>query len=260
MFFVFLLAGLLIGSFLNVCIYRIPRHLSVVSPARSYCPECKRELTWWENIPVISWLILNGKCRGCKNKISGRYPFIEILSCIAGGASFLHFGATPTGVLIYALLAALIVITFIDLEFKIIPNVISYPGMIIGLCVGIVSQFYPVFAWPITTGATDSLLGFLIGGGFFYAIAVMYYFWTGNVGLGGGDIKLMGMTGALLGWESVGPTIFAGAVSGAVVGILVMLIQGTGRKTEIPFGPWLSLGAVLYVFVNLPFFRFDLLY
>ncbi len=259
MFFLSLLAGLLIGSFLNACIYRVPRGISLVTPARSFCPQCKRELAAWENIPVLSWLLLNGKCRGCKNKISGRYPFIELLSCIAGGASFLRFGATPTGVLVYILLAVLIVISFIDFDFKIIPNVISYPGMIIGLCIGILQQFYPVFAWPITTGAVDSLIGFLAGGGFFYLIALGYYLRTGNVGLGGGDIKLMGMTGALLGWESVMPTIFAGSICGAAVGLVAMIAQGTGRRTEIPFGPWLSIGAVIYVFVNLPFFRFDLM-
>ena len=260
MFFIFLLAGLLIGSFLNVCIYRIPRGGSVTSPARSYCPQCNRELAWWDNIPVLSWVALNGKCRGCKNKISGRYPFVELLSCIAGGASFLHFGATPTAVLVYALTATLIVITFIDLDFKIIPNVISYPGMTIGLCVGIVQQYFHLFNWPITTGALDSLIGFITGGGFFYAIAWAYYVRTGNIGLGGGDIKLMGMTGALLGWRSVMPTIFAGSICGAVVGLLVMKLQGTGRKTEIPFGPWLSFGAVIYMFLNLEIFRFDLLY
>lgn len=260
MFLVFLLGGLIIGSFLNVCIYRIPRGLSIVEPARSYCPQCNRQLTWWENIPVLSWLALNGKCRGCKNKISGRYPFVELLSCIAGGASFLHFGATPTAVLVYALTAALIVISFIDLDFKIIPNVISFPGMIIGLCVSIIQQYLHIFAWPITPDALESLIGFIVGGGFFYVIALMYYLRTGNIGLGGGDIKLMGMTGALLGWRSVGPTIMVGSILGAVIGIIVMIIQRTGRKTEIPFGPWLSLGAILYIFLDLPFFRFDTMF
>jgi leader peptidase (prepilin peptidase)/N-methyltransferase len=158
-------------------------------------------------------------------------------------------------VLVFALSAVLITITFIDLDFKIIPNVISFPGMTLGLLIGIMSQYTGVFAWPITTSAFDSLIGFLLGGGFFYIIGLFYYALTKRVGLGGGDIKLMAMVGALLGYEAIVPSIFAGSLFGAVVGILTVAFKGGGRHTEIPFGPWLSLGTLVYMYVNVSFFR-----
>ncbi len=247
--------GLLIGSFLNVAIYRVPRKLSVLKPARSFCPNCERQISWWENIPVVSWLILKGHCSGCKESISGIYPVVEILSAISAAASYLFFGLTITGVLVYALVATLIVISFIDLEFKIIPNVISYPGIIIGLCTGIISEYTNYFSFPITTGALDSLIGFLVGGGFFYVIAWGYYIATKRIGLGGGDIKLLAMTGSLLGWQSVPQTIVLGSILGSVIGIGAMIFAKTGRHTEIPFGPWLSIGAILYIFADIPLFR-----
>lgn len=252
--FYFSLIGLIIGSFLNVCIYRVPRKLSVVSPARSYCPKCEKQLSALENIPVISWVALKGRCKNCKEPISGQYPLVELLSGIAAAYCYLRFGFTPTGVVCYALTAALIVITFIDFEFKIIPNVISYPGITIGLILGIVSQYTHAFDFPITQSAWDSLVGMYTGGGFFWVIGWAYYFFTKDVGLGGGDIKLMGMTGAILGWQSVAPTIFAGSLLGSVVGIGVIIFAGGSRKSEIPFGPWLSMGALLYMFTNAGWF------
>lgn len=248
--------GLLIGSFLNVCIYRVARKLSILSPYRSYCPNCKESLRCWHNIPVLSWICLLGKCSFCKTRISGQYPLVELLSAAFAFASILHFGPTITGVIVYILCATLIVITFIDLEFKIIPNVISFPGMIIGLLLGIFSQYTGLLNWPLTQDAFDSLLGFLLGGGFFYVISLFYYLCTKRIGLGGGDIKLLAMCGAVLGVSSVPPTIFAGSLAGASIGILLMVIKGSGRHTEIPFGPWLSLGALLYIFTDLSIFRF----
>lgn len=248
--------GLLIGSFLNVCIYRVPRKLSVFKPYRSFCPGCEQTLRAWHNIPVISWVVLRGRCGFCKSRISGQYPFVELLSAALAFLSILRFGPTPTAAIVYALSATLLVITFIDLEFKIIPNVISFPGMIFGLLLGIFSQYTGLLLWPLTQSALDSLVGFLLGGGFFYCISLGYYLIAKRVGLGGGDIKLLAMTGAILGVSSVPPTIFAGSLLGAVVGITMMLLKGGGRHTEIPFGPWLSLGALLYMFGDLSIFRF----
>jgi leader peptidase (prepilin peptidase)/N-methyltransferase len=249
------LFGLIIGSFLNVCIYRVPRKLSVARPMRSYCPKCETTLKAWENIPLLSWLMLRGKCRTCAQPISGQYPLVELLSAIAAAQSYLRFGLTPTGVVIYCLTAALLVITFIDFEFKIIPNVISYPGITLGLILGAVSQYTQVFELPLTQSAWDSLVGMYAGGGFFYLIGWGYYLATKDVGLGGGDIKLMGMTGAILGWHSVAPTIFAGSLLGSIVGIGTIIFGGGTRKSEIPFGPWLSLGAILYIFTDFGWFR-----
>ncbi len=206
------LFGLLIGSFLNVCIYRVPRGLSVVSPARSFCPACKTQLRFFENFPILSWIVQNGKCRTCKVQISGQYPFVEALSAIATAATYIQFGLNPTSVVLFLLIETLIVISFIDLEFKIIPNVISFPGITLGLFLGIASQYSGHFSWPLTQSAFDSLVGMYAGGGFFYLIGWVYFYFTKQVGLGGGDVKLMGMTGAILGWQSVAPTIFLGSL------------------------------------------------
>lgn len=199
--------------------------------------------------------MLRGKCRGCKESISGQYPFVELLTGIAAVACLLYFGMTPTAVVLFAVCASLIAITFIDLEFKIIPNLISFPGMTLGLLLGIASQYTGLFGEPLTQSAWDSLTGFLCGGGFFYVVGMAYYAFSKRVGLGGGDIKLLAFTGATLGVDSVIPTIFAGSLVGAVVGVATVALKGGGRHTEIPFGPWLSLGAVIYIFIDLPFLR-----
>lgn len=248
--------GLVIGSFLNVCIYRVPRKLKVNNPRRSFCTSCNAQLHWYENVPVFAWLIQRGRCRHCQAPISGRYPLVELLSALAMVASYVYYGLTPTAAVVYAITAALIVISFIDLDFKIIPNVISLPGICIGLGLGLIGEIAPVFHPPITTGILDSVIGMLAGGGFFFIIGEAYYLCTKSDGLGGGDIKLMGMTGAVLGWQSVAPTIFVGSLCGAVVGIFLIVFRGGNRKLEIPFGPWLSLGALSYLFTDIPFFRF----
>ncbi len=249
------LFGMIVGSFLNVCIYRVPRRISVTNPRRSYCPKCDRQLTWWENVPVLSWVMLRARCRTCKNEISGQYPLVELLSGVAAAASYVRFGLTPTGVLIYVILATLIVISFIDLEFKIIPDRISLPGIIIGLVIGGISQFTNTFVPPITHDLLDSVIGLLAGGGFFLVLTYGYYFMTGRVGLGGGDVKLMALVGAVLGWRSIAPTIFAGSLLGSVVGVTLMVFSGGGRHTEIPFGPWLAAGVVIHIFGNFDFFH-----
>ena len=249
------LYGLIIGSFLNVVIYRMPRKLSLSSPRRSYCPKCQKTLSWRDNIPVVSWVLLRGRCRYCNEPISGQYPLVELLSGVAGAASVVYYGATFTGAVVYTLTATLLAITFIDFEFKIIPNKISYPGMTIGLIMGMVAEYQGPFQFPLTQSAIDSLFGMIAGGGFFWSIGAIYYVCTKRVGLGGGDIKLMGMTGAILGLQSVAPTIFIGSLLGSVVGIALMVIGKGGRQTEIPFGPWLSIGAIVYIFGNLKLFQ-----
>lgn len=256
---IIIIFGLIIGSFLNVCIWRLPRQISVSHPSRSFCPHCETQLTWLENIPVLSWLYLGAKCRTCKSLISGQYPFVEILSAGFALTSYHQYGLTPTGVLIYLLTAALIVITFIDLEFKIIPDLISFPGMIIGLLLSVISQFaphygYQIFHEPIAKNSMESLMGLFAGGGFFYVVGWGYYLFTKRIGLGGGDIKLMGMVGALLGWRGAFETILTGSLLGAFVGIIVMIFSGKGRHTEIPFGPFLALGTVVFLFSGLKMF------
>ncbi|MCC6932789.1 MAG: prepilin peptidase [Deltaproteobacteria bacterium] len=242
--------GLLIGSFLNVCIWRMPRDLSVIRPYRSFCPKCNTQLSALENIPIVSWFFLRGRCKSCHNPISGRYPLVEFLSGIFAALSFINFGLTLTALVIYIYAASLIVITFIDLDFKIIPDAISLSGIVIGLIIGAVNGFYPgIFVAPISQSALSSLFGVLVGAGLPLAIFYGYYLCTKKEGLGMGDVKLLGLIGALFGWQAAIATIFIGSFFGAIFGIGLMVFGSAGRNTEIPFGPWLALGALLHLFL-----------
>ena len=233
--------GSLIGSFLNVCIYRMPRGLSIISPS-SRCPFCSMPVKPWDNIPIVSYLMLRGKCRNCREKISARYPLVEALNAFLYVAVFWRFGMNWDFLIYAALVSALIVITFIDLDFQIIPDIITVSGIPLALFAG--SFLLPdPFMRADKLGYTASLIGFLAGGGFFYLIAVL-----SRGGMGGGDIKLMAMIGGLMGWKSVLLTTFAGSLSGSIIGIFLMLFKGKGRKTKIPFGPFLAFGTLISLF------------
>lgn len=244
--------GLLVGSFLNVAIYRLHpdrrETMSIINPPRSLCTTCGRQLSSWENIPVLSWLLLKGRSYCCKERISLQYPIVELVSGAAAAGSVIRFGFTPTAFVVYCVIASLLVISCIDFASKIIPNVISYPGIIIGCALGVISEYFHPFSYPITTGVVDTLIGVFLGSGFLYLVSWGYYLYSKQIGLGGGDIKLLAMTGAILGWQSALPTIVLGSLSGAVIGICLMIFSKQGRHAEIPFGPWLSLGAILYMF------------
>jgi len=232
------LFGLCIGSFLNVCIYRIPADLSIVRPA-SACPACGTTIRWYDNIPVISYLLLRGRCRTCKNSISARYPMVELLCGLFALAVVLRFGWHLQSLIYFLFIAALLVITFIDIDHRIIPDVISLPGIPIGFAA---SFLLPQVTWQA------SLLGIVIGGGSLYAVAWSYRLLTGKDGMGGGDIKLLAMIGAFIGWQGVLFTIMASSFAGTIVGLIVMIKQRKGMKLAVPFGPFLAIGAILYIF------------
>ncbi len=237
LFFSFLL-GAVIGSFLNVCIYRIPAGESIVSPG-SRCPHCGTPILWYQNIPIFSWLVLGGKCASCKGSISIRYPMVEALTGGLFALVFYRFGIQWATPIYWLFCAALVAITFIDLDHQIIPDVISLPGIPIGfLC----SFALPWISW------TDSLFGILLGGGSLFAVAAGYELLTKKEGMGGGDIKLLGMMGAFLGWQAVLPVIFLSSLIGSLVGVPLMLIKKADGKLAIPFGPFLALGALIYLF------------
>ncbi len=246
LFFIFIF-GLVIGSFLNVLIYRLPRKISVVRNARSACPKCGNMIAWYDNIPVVSWLLLRGKCRHCKESISVMYPVVELLSGITALLSVYYFSFTPTALLVFLFINILIVITIIDLQFMIIPDAINKPGMVFGVVIGCINQFTNLFEAPITSGITDSLLGAALGYGILYFIAWSYFKYAKVSGLGGGDIKLMGFTGALLGVDAIFPSILIASFAGVFAGFFVLLVKKGGLKTEIPFGPWLALGIVCHM-------------
>lgn len=234
-----LIFGALVGSFLNVVIFRLPDETqSVVFPA-SHCPKCKTKLRWFENIPILSWLALRGKCRTCKDSISPQYIVVELSMALLSGALYRQFG--PSFALFYYFLftAALLVVIFIDLHHQIIPDKISLPGIVIG--------FLGSFSNPYVTWQQAGL-GLLIGGGLLYGVAAGYALLTGKDGMGGGDVKLLAMIGAFLGWQSLLYIVFASSLSGSIIGGAALLVQKKDRQTRIPFGPFLSLAALSWLF------------
>lgn len=230
--------GVCIGSFLNVCIYRIPESKSIISPG-SMCPGCNNPIKFYDNIPVLSFLILRAKCRNCNAPISLRYPVVEILTGLFALSVFIKFGSSIEAPIYFIFITTLLVITFIDIDHRIIPDLISLPGIILFF---IASLIIP------TISIRDSLIGILVGGGILYVTAELYLRITGKEGMGGGDVKLLAMIGALIGWQGVLFTIFASSLIGTIIGTIMMLIQGKNLKLAIPFGPFLSIGAVVYVF------------
>jgi leader peptidase (prepilin peptidase)/N-methyltransferase len=230
--------GSIVGSFLNVCIYRIPRGKSIILPS-SYCPSCNTSIKIWDNVPILSYIVLMGRCRSCKDKISPRYPFVEAINAIFYVLLIWRFGFGWYTLFYFALASALIVITFIDLDFQIIPDSITLPGTLIGLIAGSLILQDPFSRWSIL-GYKSSLIGAITGFSLFYAVAIL-----SRGGMGGGDIKMMAMVGAFMGWKSVLLTTFLGSLIGSIWGISLMIFKGKGRKTKIPFGPFLSAGAMI---------------
>lgn len=224
---------------MNVCIYRLPVSRSIMDPARSVCPNCESLIKFYDNIPVLSYLWLKGRCRSCKHLIPFRYPMVEIISGLASLCVFLKFGITFESVVYFGFISALIVITFIDIDHKIIPDVITLPGIPL--------FFLTSMAMP-GIDMKKSLIGILAGGGSLFIIAMIYNLITKKEGMGGGDIKLLAMIGALLGWKGVFFTIFLSSVIGSTAGFIIMLKTQKGIKIAVPFGPFLSIGAVTYVF------------
>ena len=237
----FVLWGLCIGSFLNVCIHRVPLRQSVASP-RSRCPQCGYQLSWKDNVPVLSYALLRGRCRACANPISLRYPIIEI---VTGLVFFLHwqvFGPTPLLLVRTAFACALIVHFMIDLEHQILPNVITLPGIAIGVLLSLIAP----------PGWKDALVGVLLGGGVLYAIAGAYYLWRREEGMGMGDVKMLAMIGAFLGWKAVLVTLVLSSFAGAIIGVALMAAQRGTMKFALPFGTFLAIGAVVSMFVGEP--------
>ena len=223
---------------MNVCIYRLPISKSIIHPG-SMCPSCENSIHFYDNIPIISYLWLRGKCRFCSAPISIRYPMVEAMSGLLCLGVFLKFGPTAQAVIYFAFIATLLAITFIDIDHRIIPDIISLPGIPI--------FFLASLALPTLT-YLDSLLGILAGGGILYLVAFAYSLLTKKEGMGGGDIKLLAMIGALIGWKGVFFTIFVSSAVGTISGMLIMLMTRQSMKLAVPFGPFLAIGAITYIF------------
>ena len=242
--FVFIF-GAVVGSFLNVCIFRIPAKTSIIKPL-SQCPHCHHPIRFYDNIPIISFILLRGKCRDCGGKISWRYPLVELITALLALLLFLQFGLTLKFLAFFIFTAVLIVITFIDLDHQIIPDILTLPGIPIFLLLAI---FVVKVPWR------EALIGLLIGGGMLFAIAFIYQLITKREGMGGGDIKLLAMIGGFLGWKSLIFVLLFSSFSGAIVGITAMIIKKQDMKYAVPFGPFLSAAAVAYLFWGDAFMR-----
>jgi leader peptidase (prepilin peptidase)/N-methyltransferase len=226
--------GLVVGSFLNVVIYRLPRHESVVWPA-SRCGSCQRSLAWYENVPIVAWLVLGGRCRRCRSPISVMYPIVEAVTGALFAGAYVLYGATPLGFVRIGFGCAMIVLFVIDLQHRILPNSITVTGVPIGFAL---SLFLP-------PGWRESLIGLILGGGVLFVIGEAYYRLRGVDGLGMGDVKMLAMIGAFLGWHLTLVTLIFASFTGALVGVALLASGRGGMKAALPFGTFLAVGAVV---------------
>jgi leader peptidase (prepilin peptidase)/N-methyltransferase len=257
------LFGLIIGSFLNVCILRIPADKSIVLPASS-CPKCGKEIAAYDNIPVLSWVFLGGKCRHCKTKISAMYPAVELLTGLLFLASYLVFGPTVEAVKWAIFAALLVVLTITDLRERILPNEVNFFGLGIGLLLSFFTKPFDGtalwlanrwFDYPPPQAAisfADAVLGAVAGSGLLWIVAEGYFRLRGREGMGLGDVKMMAAVGAFLGLKRTMMTVLAGSLLGSVIGIFLIAISKKDRDYELPFGTFLGLGALLIVFFGTP--------
>lgn len=235
------LIGLCIGSFLNVVIYRLPLGQSLVSPG-SRCTKCGYELRWYDNVPILSWVSLGGRCRQCRGPISAQYPIVEVVTALL---FLLVAWLTPVGPLMASrliLVSILVALFGIDLEHQILPNVITLPGIAVGLMFGLIAP----------PGFQDVLIGAVLGAGVLYGVAAAYYLVRREEGLGMGDVKMLAMVGAFLGWKAVLVTLVLSSFSGALIGMALIALQKGNMKLALPFGTFLALGAVAAMLVGDP--------
>lgn len=228
------LFGLVFGSFANVCVHRIPQGLSVITP-RSRCPSCGTEIAWYDNIPLVSWILLAGKCRSCKTPISIRYPILELVMGLSWAGLAWRYGMTPLFAQALVLATLLWILTLIDLETFLLPNVLTLPGIVIGLGF----SWYFGFIW-------DALIGVVAGYGVFWVIARLFLLVTGREGMGYGDFKLLAMLGAFMGWQALPFIVFTSSLVGAVIGSIFLLLSRKGLRAEIPFGPYLAVTGMIW--------------
>ena len=239
------LIGAILGSFANVCIVRLPREKSVLWPP-SHCPACGHRLSWWENVPLLSYIVLRARCRSCRRLISARYPVVEAICIVLSILLWLKLGHPLDYLLYFCLLVVpLVVISFIDLSHRVIPDVISIPGIFVGIGVRVVLEGS---AGRYPQAALNSVAGALLGGAMLFLVAFAYERIKKREGLGGGDIKLIAMLGAFFGWRAAIFILFMSSVLGSIVGALLILVLRRDMKYAIPFGPFLALAGIIYLF------------
>jgi len=269
--FVYALFGLVIGSFLNVCIYRIPLGKSIVFPGSS-CPHCEVPIRFYDNVPLLSYLLLRGKCRSCGKPISIQYPLVELLTGLAFYSCARMWQFTPPTYVNSLFLSVVIVLIFTDYHHRILPNVLTLPGVVAGILLSPL-QTLAVYTDVLSLNAASlpgfkdtqavlpwagSVLGVVIGGGLLFVVGFAYEKVRRRQGLGMGDVKMMAMVGAFLGWRLALLTIFAGALIGTLVGIFLMLFRHMNLQTKLAFGVFLGAGSAFSLFYGLPFLRWYL--
>jgi leader peptidase (prepilin peptidase)/N-methyltransferase len=263
---VYTVLGLIVGSFLNVCIYRIPRGESVAFPG-SHCPNCGKPVRFYDNVPVISYFLLRGKCRDCKSGISPQYPLVEVLSALAFFGCGLEWNFSSPTFVNSLFLSIIIILVFTDYHQRILPNILTLPGIVVGILLS-PFQASSVYADPLSSGLaqllrpenpqtllpwTGSLLGVIIGGGPLLLIGFAYEKIRNRQGLGMGDVKMMAMVGAFLGWPLALLTIFAASLFGTCVGVFLVLFRKMNLQTKLAFGVFLGIGSAIALFYGLPF-------
>jgi leader peptidase (prepilin peptidase)/N-methyltransferase len=233
--------GLVFGSFLNVCIYRLPRRESLTRP-RSRCTSCGRTLSWFDNVPIVSWAVQRGRCRTCGARISWMYPLVELVTAAVFVGGVLLYGVAPLAAVRILFACALIVLFVIDLQHQILPNAITLPGIAIGFAC---SLFLP-------PGWRDSLIGIAVGGAIPFLIAEAYVRLRGVEGLGMGDVKMLGMIGAFLGWKLALLTLLLGSLTGSIVGVTLIATRHGSLQRKLPFGTFLAAAAAAAAVVGDP--------
>src|SRR5581483_9557790 len=239
--------GAVIGSFLNVVIHRYPREESIVFPA-SHCPHCNALIRWYDNLPIVSYLILGARCRRCRERISIRYPLIELANALFYLAIFERTGVSPAFLPIAAIVSMTIVLIYIDLEVGLLPDVITYPGIVIGIAIGLLQlgERFPDFT--LAESWIDSLIGAAMGALVIFGIRVTWQFVRGREGMGWGDVKMLAMIGAVVGWRALYPELMIASITGAIAGGLVALRSARGMQAAIPFGIFLGISLLVVVF------------
>ncbi len=228
------IVGAIVGSFANVCVHRIPRGESIAFPG-SHCPHCNHAIAIYDNIPLLSWLILKGKCRHCSHAIAWRYPVMELVMGLSSAALASHYGLTPELLPALSLFFLLWVLSVIDLETYLLPNVLTYQGIVIGFLFS-----YWLGDWQ------SSLIGIIAGYSLFWLVARLFLMVTGREGMGYGDFKLLAMLGAFMGWQALPFIVLASSVVGTVVGLIFLVLAKRGLRAEIPFGPYLAMAGMIW--------------
>ena len=253
-----LVLGLVIGSFLNVCIVRLPHGMSLSIP-RSHCPQCKKQIPWNDNVPILSYLLLGGRCRHCKKKISVRYPFVEAGNGLISALLYLKFGLSVEWFIFLALSGALLVLALVDIDHRILPDPITKNGIWIGAVVSVylaqpnplITRIFRMGGLEVTNprlvALTGSLLGIIVGGGLLWFVGEAYFRLRGIEGMGFGDVKMMAMVGAFLGAPLTLFTIMLGSLLGSIIGLAFIRLSGKSREYELPFGTFLGFAAIIAI-------------